>query len=213
MTVLTLLVSFYGVYSARALPNWFDESTADSDYATDAINKALGNNGANLLAQKSLGILRGRVSFNEDEFNALFLASLKADADGRKLLAVSDGIRTFLRDGEIEVSAVVNLNKLEKVEPKARQAIENFDKLFWIIEDGRIAVTLFGTPVVRRGGIGVKDNFHAKIGEITFSNDTLRSLNVPVERANNEELAIKYLSLTSINVTPDNIQLGVRPKI
>ena len=133
--------------------------------------------------------------------------------DGRKLLKVSDGVRAFLRDGEIEVSAVINLNKLERVEPKARRALEKFDQLFWVIEDGRIALSLFGTPVARRGGIGIKDTFHVKIGAIAFSNDTLRSLKVPVERANEAELAIRYLSLKSVRVAPQEIQLGVRPKL
>ncbi len=210
--LVILAVSFYGIYSARALPDWFDESKANTDFAGEAIQKELGRGGADLLARKSLDILRGRVSFSEDEFNALFMASLKADKDGRKLLKVSDGVRAFLKDGEIEVAAVINLKKLEQVEPKARKAIEKLDKLFWVIEDGRIAVALFGTPVVRGGGIGVKDNFHAKIGEISFSNDTLKSLNVPVERANQEQMAIKYLSLNSVVVKPKLIEFGVRPK-
>lgn len=212
IVVVAIAVSAYGIYSARALPSWFDESKANGQYADDAINKQLGR-GGNLLAQKSLDILRGTVAFDEEEFNALILASLKADKDGRRLLQVSDGIRAFLREDEIEISAVINLNKLGTLEPKVREAIEKFDRLFWVIEDGRVAVTLFGTPVVRRGGLGVKDTFYAKVGEMEFSNETLRSLKVPVEEANKTELSVKYLSLKSVNVKPSKIEFGVRPRL
>jgi len=118
VVLVTLAISVYGIYSARALPDWFDESKADTDFATETINRELGKGGANLLKKKSLDILRGNVAFNEDEFNALFMASLKADADGRKLLKVSDGVRAFLRDGEIEVSAVINLTKLGLIQQR-----------------------------------------------------------------------------------------------
>ena len=213
IVLVVLAVGAYGIYSARALPEWFDESKANTDFAGEAIKKELGNGGVDLLARKSVDILRGRVSLDSDEFNALLMASLKADEDGRKLLEVSDGVRAFLRQGEIEISAVINLNKLGKVDPKARSAVEKFDKIFWIIEDGRIAVSLFGTPVVRRGGIGVKDDFHARVGEISLSNDTLRSLKVPVERANQSEMAVKYLSLKSVSVVPGKIDFKVQPRL
>jgi hypothetical protein len=212
IVVVTVFVASYGIYSARALPDWFDESKANNDFANDALNKQLTNGGVDLLAQKSMDILRGQVAFNEDEFNAIFLASLKADVDGRKLLAVSDGIRAFLREGEVQLSAVINLDKLAKVEPKAREAVEKFDRLFWIIEDNRIAVTVYGKPVVYKGGLAVDDSFHAKVGEVVFSNETLRSLKIPVEQAQNTYLDIQYLSLKGVKVSPKKIAFSVRPR-
>lgn len=213
LAVILVVISVlaYGIYSARALPEWFDESAANGEYVDQAINKQLGR-GGNLLAQKSLDILRGRVAFNEEEFNALMLASLKSDPDGQRLLKVSDGIRAFLRNGEVEVSAVINLEKLGELEPDVKKAMEKFDRFFWVIEDGRVAVTVFGTPVVRRGGIGVKDTFYVKVGEMELSNETLRSLKVPVEQANQAELSIQYLSLKSVNVKPNQIEFGVRAR-
>lgn len=208
--VVVSALSVYGIYSAKALPEWFDPAQANGDYANGAISQQIEKGGVNLLAQKSLDILSGEVAFNEAEFNALFLASLKADPDGRRLLNVSDGVRAFLRNGEVELSAVINLNKLEQSEPKAREAVEKFDRIFWIVEEGRVAVTVFGTPEVRQGGIGVKDTFRAKVGEIAFSNETLRSLKVPVERANETQLAIDFLRLRSVNVKPNKIEFGVQ---
>jgi len=162
IVLVVLAVGAYGIYSARALPEWFDESKANTDFADEAIKKELGNGGVDLLARKSVDILRGRVSLDSDEFNALLMASLKADEDGRKLLEVSDGVRAFLRQGEIEISAVINLNKF---------------------------------------------------GEISLSNDTLRSLKVPVERANQSEMAVKYLSLKSVSVVPGKIDFKVQPRL
>ncbi len=211
--VVVFAVGAYGIYSARALPDWFDPNTADSDYAGQAIDRELGKGGANLLAQKSIDVLRGRVDFSESEFNAMVMASLKSDEDGRKLLQVSDGVRAFLHRNEVELSAVINLNKLGKLEPKAREAVEKFDKIFWIIEDGRVAISVFGEPVVRRGGLGLKDTLRLKVGEMDFSNDTLRSLNVPVEKANQTQLAIDYLTLKSVNVSDDAIVFGVTPRL
>lgn len=207
-----LAVVFYGIYSARALPEWFDESQANDDFANQAINKQLNNGGVDLLAQKSLDILRGRVSFNEEEFNALLLAGLKSDPDGRKLLSVSDGIRAFLHNGEVELSAVINLNKLAKVEPKAKEAIDKFNKLFWVVEGDRMAVTVFGVPTIRKGGLGVTESFRAKVGEIAFSNDTLRSLKVPVEQARTTYVEMDFLHLKSVKVSPNKIDFGVSPK-
>ena len=129
------------------------------------------------------------------------------------MLQVSDGVRVFLHENEVELTAIVNLNKLGRVEPRAREALEKFDKVFWIIEDGRVAISLYGTPIVRRAGLGVKDTFRAKVGEIEFSNDTLRQLNVPVEKANDNQLDIRYLSLKSVTVSQTNIEFRVAPRL
>jgi len=213
IALLVIAIGAYGIYSARSLPDWFDESKANTDFAGEAIKKELGSkNQKQFLAKKSKEVLRGNVSFDQDEFNALMMAALKADDDGRKLLAVSDGVRAFLRPDEIEIAAVINLNKLGKIDPKARRKVEKFDRLFWIIDEGRVAVSLYGTPVARRGGIGIKDNFHLKVGEIPFSNDTLRSLKVPVERANKEKMAVKYLNVKSVAVSKGKIDFQVQPR-
>lgn len=213
IAVVALAFAMYGIYTARALPDWFDETQADVDHANTAVHKQLNDGGVELLANKAMDVLRGKVAFTESEFNALFLASLKADADGRKLLSVSDGVRVFLHRDKVEISAIINLEKLAKVEPKAREAVDKFDKLFWIVEDNRLAVTVYGTPVARRGGLGVKDDFYAKVGQLEFSNETLRSMKVPVERANRTQLEIEYLHLKSVTVNPSDIVFGVQAKL
>ncbi len=212
LVAIVCAVSVYGMYSARSLPSWFDPNAADTDYASKTVRDELGRGGAAMLAEKSVGILRGEVSFTEAEFNALVLASLQSDPDGRKLLQVSDGVRAILHPNELELSAVINLKKLGDLEPKARDAVQKFDKLFWIIQDDRVAVSVFGQPVIRSGGLGLKDTFRAKVGEMDFSNDTLRSLKVPVEKANQTKLSIDYLTLKSVTVDSSNIHFGVRPK-
>ena len=214
IALLVVAVGAIGIYSARSLPNWFDETKANTDFAGETIRKELGSKNQNqFLADKSKEILSGNVSFDEGEFNALMLAAIKADADGRKLLAVSDGVKAFLRRDEIEIAAVINLNKLGKIDPKARKKIEKFDKLFWIIDDGRVAVSLYGTPVARRGGLGIKDDFHLKVGQIPFSNNTLRSLKVPVEKANKERMSVKYLNVKSVSVSKGKIDFQVQPRL
>jgi len=128
---------------------------------------------AKFLGSKFTDVLDGSVAFDETEFNAVFLASLKSNKDGKKLLAVSDAVKAFIHDDEIELTAVINLEKLELVEPKARKAIEKFDRIFPFLNDSRVALTVYGTPVARDGKVAIRDDFHIKVGAIPISNDSL----------------------------------------
>jgi len=152
------------------------------------------------------------VQLSEPEFNAIFMASLKSDEKGRELLAVSDAVRAFLHEGEVELTAIINLDKVEAKNPKAREAVEKFDRIFPFIQDSRVALSVYGTPVARHGRVAIKDDFHIKVGALPISNETLRGFGVEVERANSTDLALKYLSIKSIQLKDREVGFRVQPR-
>ena len=201
-------------YSMQSLPTWFDEQANQEQQVADALSKKISEQGVEaFLGNKILELVRGQVSFDETEFNALLIASLKLHEDGQKLLQVSDGVRAILHENEIEIAAVINLDKVEKIDPKARKAVERFDKFFFFLDDARLAISVYGTPVVRNGSIAIKDDFHIKVGAIPISNSTLRQLGIEVERANDSELVLQLLNLSSVTLEKGNISFAARPRI
>ena len=214
--LLVVILLALGVvwYSMQSLPTWFDEQANQEQQVADALSKKISEQGVEaFLGNKILELVRGQVSFDETEFNALLIASLKLHEDGQKLIQVSDGVRAILHENEIEIAAVINLDKVEKIDPKARKAVERFDKFFFFLDDARLAISVYGTPVVRNGSIAIKDDFHIKVGAIPISNSTLRQLGIEVERANDSELVLQLLNLSSVTLEKGNISFAARPRI
>ncbi len=213
LLLIIIAVAGYAWYSAQALPSWFNEETSQEDQAAEALSLKIKQQGVSKFLGNKVGqVLNGKVIFSEVEFNAIMLASLKADENGQKLLAVSDAVKAFINEGELEISSIINLDKVEKIDPKARKAVEKFDRIFPFLNDSRVAVTLYGTPIARNGNIAIKDDFHIKVGAIPISNSSLRQLGAEVERANTTDLPIKYLSISDITLREGEIELAVLPR-
>jgi len=213
LLLIIIAVAGYAWYSAQSLPSWFNEETSQEDQAAEALSLKIKQQGVSKFLGNKVGqVLNGKVIFSEVEFNAIMLASLKADENGQKLLAVSDAVKAFINEGELEISSIINLDKVEKIDPKARKAVEKFDRIFPFLNDSRVAVTLYGTPIARNGNIAIKDDFHIKVGAIPISNSSLRQLGAEVERANTTDLPIKYLSISDITLREGEIELAVLPR-
>jgi hypothetical protein len=211
--LLAIAVAGYVWYSAQSLPNWYSQATSQQDEAFKALSEKIEKQGVSkFLGNKVEQVLNGKVTFSEDEFNAIMLASLEADEDGRKLLAVSDAVKAFINKDELELSAIINLDKVEKIDPKARKAVEKLDRIFPFLNDSRVALTVYGTPIVRNGNLAIRDDFHIKVGAIPISNSSLRQLGAKVERANTTELPLKYLSVSNITLNDGEIELSVLPR-
>jgi len=203
LMVIVLVVAAVGIMwaSAQSLPSWFNEQETQQDRNQKVLAARIEKQGVGkFLGNKFADVLKGRVVLTEDEFNLLLLASLKTSDDGRKLLAVSDAVNAKLTDGQIEIGAVINLDKVEKIDAKARKAVE------------RVSVSVIGRPVARNGEIAIKDDFSAKVGAIPISNNALRQLGAKVERANSTSLALKNLSVKSIDVQDGQVTLNVFPR-
>ena len=209
MSRILIALTLFTVYlSAHA-----QENTANNN-GVAGINSLANNQEAFTILISKLGqIQAGNVAFDEAEFNVLMLAGLAQDADGQKLLAVSDSIKAYLHEGEIEVNAIISLDKLEKVEPAAREALEQFNQFFLFLDGSKLNITVYGTPVARKGGIAIRDDFHIKVGAIPLSNGALRQLGVDVELANIHEIYIDKLAINSINLKSKTLELGVTPNL
>ncbi|MFT6723251.1 MAG: hypothetical protein ACJARN_000100, partial [Arenicella sp.] len=201
LLLLVIAVSGYIWYSAKSLPSWFNQGSSQQEHVAESLNQKIKQKGvAKFLGGKVSQVLNGKVTFSEVEFNAIMLASLQADEDGRQLLAVSDAVKAFINNDQLELNVIINLDKVEKIAPKARTAVEKLDRIFPFLKDSRVAVTVYGTPIVRNGNIAIKDDFHIKVGAIPISNSALRQLGAKVERANTTDLPLKYLSISKITL-------------
>lgn len=206
-------IAGYVWYSAQSLPSWFDVNVSQEERAIEELSEQIKHQGVSeFLGSKVGDVLTGKITFSDADFNAILLASLKDDEDGQKLLAVSDAVKVFIHEEHIELTAIINLDKVEKVDPKVRKAIERFDRIFPFLENSRVALTVYGTPTVRNGNLAIKDDFHIKVGAIPISNDSLRQLGAKVERANTIDLPIKFLTIQSVFLLKDHIELGVLPR-
>ena len=166
------------------------------------------------LAQaESAQVQSGNIVLSEAEFNALFLASLEADERGRLLLSVSDGLKVVLNEGEVEISAVINMDKVEQIDPQAREVVESINAIFPFLDNSTMSVSVFGEPVARNGQIGIKDTFSAKIGILPLPNGALRSIGIDVDRANTENLSLENLTINSVTLTQGQISFEVAPKL
>lgn len=214
IVLLALLVAGFAWYSAQSLPNWYNGGDSEQDQIAEKLSEQIRRQGVqSFLGGKVGDIVNGRLSLDQTEFNGVFLASLKNTEDGRTLLSVSDAVKAILHDGEIELAAIINLDKVERISPKAREAVEKVNRIFPFLNDSRVAVTVYGTPVVRNGQLGIKDDFHIKVGAIPISNDALRQLGAKVERANTSNLKLRYLRVNSVTTRDGHIDLGVAPMI
>lgn len=214
LILIIISLSVGAWYSMQSLPYWADNERSNTQATIEGLSANIREKGIRqFLSNKAHGILKGVVNFDELEFNAILLASLQGDKNGRKLLSVSDSIRAFLKEDRLHITAIINLKKLQRVEPKSRKAIEKFNRLFPFLNKSRMAVTVYATPIARKKQLAIKDDFYIKVGAIPISNESLKALGVNVERVNFTELPIKYLSIKSVKLAPNLITLDVSPRL
>lgn len=211
LLLLTLILIISGTwYSLQTTPNW----TKADETKIQSLSKKIQQQGVkSFLSNKSRQVLNGEVRFDNVEFNALLQSSLQNSKDGRTLLKVSDEVRAFLKEDEIQITALINLEKLKKAEPKSRETIEKINQLLPFLDKSRMALSLNATPIARNKKLAIKDNFHLKIGSIPLSRGTLKVMGANVEKIISSEFAVKYLSIKSVLVRENEIILGVAPRV
>lgn len=202
----------YGWFSAQSLPSWYDEG--QPTHTTQMLLRDVEKRGlANVFGNKLAGILIGEVVFNEPEFNALVLTSLRANTDGRRLLAVSDGINIDLQDNQIEVGAILNVEKLARYEPKAKKAIEQALQFLPMIQNnGLIAVAIKGRPIARNGELAIGNDVSVAIGSFPISNGVLKTLGVKTHKISQESLRLKAIRIDSVYASKNQIKFGIGRK-
>jgi len=151
------------------------------------------------------GVNQQGLLLSEFEFNQLLVASLANDFNGKQLLEVADSVSTKIHETYVEISALINLDKVEKVNPQARQSIERFENFLFFLDKNNLKVTVFVQPIINNGLIGVRDNFSLKLGPIPLSNDSLRQLGVQVEQVNSTYLKLNNIVLRSLQLNAGSI--------
>ena len=198
--------------SFQSLPDWYTEGKSNHQQTASQLSKKIDEQGSeSFLRDKLAGILLGEVVLTEDEFNSLLVASLLSNKDGRRVLAVSDAVHADLRDGEIEFGAVINMDKLGNVEPRAKRAFERAMKVLPLSSEEKIYVAVIGTPVARNGNLAIADDVRVQIGSIPISNRLLKQVGVPTHRLNEEDLPLRPLQIRSVASFDGEIRLGARP--
>lgn len=141
------------------------------------------------------------------EFTALLIESLRNDINGKTLLDVSESIQAKAHLGYIELTAVVNLDKVEKASPEARSVIDKVDGFLFFVDRNRMSITIIGKPVVRNGLVGIRDDFSIELGPVPISNESLRLLGVDVVQANFINLQLHQIVAESVNTEQGSVIL------
>jgi len=149
------------------------------------------------------------LSFSNAEFTDLLIRSLRNDPNGALLLSVSDSISAEINEANLSLSAVINLNKLEKISPEARQTIENFNGFLFFLDREKLNLTVIGEPEVRNGLVGIRDNFSIELGPLPIANSVLRQFGVQVEQANVTNLKLENIVAQSIKIQEGLLVLNV----
>ena len=216
--LLLLVVLIAGVigfawYSAQTLPDWYEDGVSQQDKVVQQLTDQINEQGAGqFLGNKFADVMNGQLILSESEFNALLLSSLQSSSQGRRVLAVSDAVNAQVRDGQLEVGAVLDLNKVAALDARAREAVQEVKKALPLLDQSKVFLSVSGRPVVRNGEIGFSDQFSIKLGSIPISSALLAKLGVPVHKATESSLPLKYMSVKSIDLLDQQLVLGVVPR-
>lgn len=193
---LALLVIGVAWLAIQNLPAWYQ--AGQPNHSALQLSKQIEREGlARFWASRLADVTRGEIQLNQTEFNALMLASLKSSRNGRRILSVSDAVNTNLTDDGIEFGLVVDLQKAARQDAKTRRAIEKIQRIFPLLDDSHLFIGFTGTPIARNGEITFAEDMRINIGSIPLSRSLLESLGVPVQRAEELSLPIRYLTVQS----------------
>ena len=213
LLVLVFAVLALLFFSSQNLPDWYSADRDNSARAAEQLSEEIQKRGASkFLGQKFAQVMSGQLILNEVEFNALLLASLKSSKDGRRLIAVSDGINARLKQNEIEFGAVIDLQKAARADAKAKAAVAKLQDALPFLGKTKIFLAASGKPIAKNGDLAFSDDISIRIGSIPFSSSMLRQLGVPVHKVSSETLPIKLMRIKSVRTQEGEIVLDVLPR-
>lgn len=201
-------------YSSQTLPSWYQQDVSQQEKLVEDLTQQINSKGiGEFLGSKIADVMNGQLILSEVEFNALLITSLQASRDGRRVMAVSDAVKAQLGDGYVEIGAVIDLDKVAQISDDARLAVENLSKALPLLDQSKIFLSVSGQPVAQNGEISFGDDFSVKIGAMPISSKLLAQLGVPVHKASESSLPLKYMSVRSIALTKGEVILEVLPRL
>jgi len=199
-------------YSTQTLPSWYDDGVSQQNKVVEQLSDQISGEGlGQFLGSKIASVMSGELTLSETEFNALLLSGLQSSTEGRQLLNVSDAVNAQLRDGELEIGAILDLNKVAALDARARQAVEELTSALPFLDQSKIHLSVVGEPVARNGEISFSENFSIKVGSIPIPSSLLAEFGVPVGKASQTSFPLKYMTVRSIDLQDEQVVLGVLP--
>lgn len=200
-------------YSAQTLPDWYQADAPIEQQAAQKLLEKIQQQGTSkMLGDKFSDLMTGQVTLTEAEFSALFQASLYSSRDGKRLLSVSDGINAQITEDAIELGVVFNLEKISKLDARAKEKVEKVLDALPLLAESRVFVGIKGVPMARNGELAIGDDYSIKIGSLALSDKFLSDVGVPVDLLTSKSLAINLMTVTSVTINDGQITLGVLPR-
>lgn len=215
LLLLVVVVAAIGIawYSAQTLPSWYQQQGSKQTQTVERLVNKINREGVgSFLGDKFADVMNGQLVLSEVEFNALLLSSLQSNRDGRRVLEVSDAVNAQIRNGELEVGVVIDLNKVAAINNKTRKTVEDVVKALPLLDQSKVFMSVTGLPIARNGNIAFDSDFSINIGSIPVSSSLLAKLGVPIHKTTETSFPLKYVAVKSITLVDDEIVLGVFPK-
>lgn len=199
----------------QSMPTWYTEQrqqTSHLDHFADLLAQMGNQNGAQVLGAKFAQVLAGDLYLNEDELNALMLASLNQSRSGRQTLARTQALQVRLLEGEIEVGAVINLEDVASVNARLAESQQVLSKYLLPMSDGELHMAFRGKPVARDLGLGITGNPTLYVGKIPIPINWLREINNDIPDFRQLSFPLSNLQVNDVRWKGEQLHLKVLPK-
>jgi ribosomal protein S9 len=198
-------VGYYYWQQATFLPNWYSETSADKN-SQESVTDA-SNINRNLNRQKT----KGEIQLNQEELNSLIVDNLAKDNRLKQVLPATKAINSDIKDGKLEIGAIVNTSKLSQLNLKEseRAIIEQIMQKVPQLQNRDIYVGIQGTPQIKDGKIILGQESQVKVGKLSFTiPEIAQKLNLPAAKLQQDlALDVGQLNLQDIEINQGEIKL------
>jgi ribosomal protein S9 len=198
-------VGYYYWQQATFLPNWYSETSADKN-SQESVTDA-SNINRNLNRQKT----KGEIQLNQEELNSLITDNLAKDNRLKQVLPATKAINSDIKDGKLEIGAIVNTSKLSQLNLKEseRAIIEQIMQKVPQLQNRDIYVGIQGTPQIKDGKIILGQESQVKVGKLSFTiPEIAQKLNLPAAKLQQDlALDVGQLNLQDIEINQGEIKL------
>ena len=192
-------VAYYYWQQATSLPSWYQKS-AENITKIQELPPAI--------IDKKTG---GQVKLDGEQLNQFIGHKLAQDSKLRQVLPSTKAIHSDIKDGKLQIGAVVNTSKLLETNLSAQERVV-VDQLIQKIpqlQNRDIYVGVQGTPQLKDGKLVLGKDSQIKVGNLSFTPAQIAArLNLPVERVEQElALNVQKLNLKDIKLNQGEMEL------
>lgn len=190
---------YYYWQQATSLPNWYHKSAENTSKIQESspaiINKKTS----------------GEVKLTSKQLNQFITNNLPQDHKLKQILPSTKAIHSDIKDGKLEIGAVVNTSNLSEMNLSANErfVIEQLTQKIPQLQNRDIYVAVQGTPQLKDGKIVLGKDSQIKVGNLSFTPAEIAArLNLPVEKIE-QQLAVNVqkLNLKEIKLNQGEMEL------